>query len=73
MHAVVSEGLTMTTDKVRVYLSDTGSKQEVSADFVIKLEKIAAVFSHYVLIATVTYSYADAGGGLARQLLSWAK
>ena len=73
MHAVVSEGLTMTTDKVRVYLPDTGSKREVSADFVIKWEKIATVFSHYLLIATLTYSYVDTRGQSRKATLVLAK
>ena len=73
MRAVVSEGLTMTTDKATAYLSETGSKRGVSADFVIKWEKIAAAFSHHVLIATVTYSYADAGGRTRKATLVLGK
>ena len=73
MHAVVSEGLTMTTDKVRVYLSNIGSKREVSADFVIKWERIPTVFSHHVLIATLTYHYADAGGPTRKATLVLGK
>lgn len=52
----------MTTDEARTYLTGTGSKRGFAADFVIKWEKIPTVFSHHVLIATVTYPYADAGG-----------
>jgi hypothetical protein len=60
--AVVSEGLTMTTDRARAYLTGTGSKRRVAADFVIKWKRIPTVFSHHVLIVTVTYPCADAGG-----------
>ena len=69
MHAVVSDGLIMTTDNARAHLCDTGSKRGVAADFVIKWEKILTVFSHHVLIATVTYPYADAGGATRKATL----
>ena len=62
MHAVVSEGLTMTMDRARAYLTSTGSKRRVAADFVIKWERIPTVFNHHVLIVSVTYPYADVGG-----------
>ena len=62
MHAVVSEGLTMTMDRTRAYLTSTGSKRRVAADLVIKWERIPTVFNHHVLIVTVTYPCADAGG-----------
>ena len=52
----------MTTDKAKAELSDVGSKPRIAADYVLKWEKIATVFSHYLLIATVTYSYVDTGG-----------
>jgi hypothetical protein len=63
----------MTTDKARVYFSDTGSKRRIAADYVIKWEKTATVFSHHVLIATVTYPYADAGGPTRKTTLVLGK
>ncbi|MGZ4848434.1 MAG: hypothetical protein ACXV2D_02915 [Halobacteriota archaeon] len=62
MHAVVSEGLTMTTDNTRAPPSCTGSRRGVPADFVIKWERFPTVFGHHVLVATVAYPYADAAG-----------
>jgi hypothetical protein len=61
VRAVVSGELTMTTDNSRAHPSNTGSRRGVTADFVIKWESIPTVFSHHVLIATVTYTCADAG------------
>jgi hypothetical protein len=73
VHAVVSEGLTMTTDNTRAPLSNTGSRRGVAADFVIKWEKIPTVFSHHVLVATVAYPYADAGGRTRKATLVLGK
>jgi len=63
----------MTTDKARAYLSETGSKRRIVAEYVIKWEKTATVFSHHVLIATVTYPYADAGGPTRKTTLVLGK
>ena len=35
---------------------------EVPHDYIIEWKKIATVFSHDLLVATLVYSYADAGG-----------
>jgi len=73
VRAVVSEELTMTTDKAKAELSDISSKRRIAADYVIKWEKIATVFSHYLLIATVTYPYVDTGGQSRKATLVLAK
>jgi hypothetical protein len=63
----------MTIDKAGAYLSDTDSKGGIAAEFIIKWEKIATVFGHHVLIAAVTYSYADAGGRTRKATLILGK
>jgi hypothetical protein len=63
----------MTTDEARADRTGTGSKQGVAADFVIKWERIPTVFSHHVLIATLTYHYADAGGPTRKATLVLGK
>jgi hypothetical protein len=73
VHAVVSEGLTMTADKARTNLPETDSKRGNTANFVIKWEKIPTVFSHHVLIATVVYPYADPEGQTRKATLVLGK
>jgi len=63
----------MTTDKARAYLSETGSKRRIVAEYVIKWEKTATVFSHHMLIALLTYPYANAGGRVRKATLVLGK
>ena len=63
----------MTTDEARTYLTGAGSKRGFAADFVIKWERIPTVFSHHVLIVTVTYPYANAGGPTRKATLVLGK
>jgi hypothetical protein len=54
----------MTPDEVGAQLSEKspGMGKGAPPDYVIEWKKIATVFSHDLLVATLVYSYADAGG-----------
>lgn len=65
----------MTPDKVGAQLSEKGPGMGKGAppDYVIEWKKIATVFSHDLLAATLVYSYGDAGGRTRKATLVLGK
>ncbi|MFZ0925357.1 MAG: hypothetical protein WCE82_07800 [Halobacteriota archaeon] len=65
----------MTRDGVGAQLSETGPRvgKGVPPDYVIEWKKIGTVFSHNLLVATLVYPYADAGGRTRKATLVLGK
>ena len=65
----------MTPDEVGAQLSESGSgmRKETPPDYVIDWKKIATVFNHNLLVATLSYAYSDAGGQTRKATLVLAK
>jgi hypothetical protein len=65
----------MTPDDGGAQLSENGSGMRKGAppDFVIEWKKIATVFNHNLLVATLVYAYSDAGGRPRKATLVLAK
>jgi hypothetical protein len=65
----------MTPDEAGAQLSEKGPGMGKGgpADYVIKWKKIATVFSHNLLVATLVYPYADAGGRTRKATLVLGK
>ena len=66
---------TMTRDEAGAQLLENGSvgKAAASPDYVIEWKKIATVFSHDLLVATLVYPYADASGRTRKAALVLGK
>ncbi len=65
----------MTPDEVDAQLSENGSGMGNGAppDYVIEWKKIATIFNHNLLVATLVYAYSDAGGRTRKATLVLAK
>ncbi|MGD0172542.1 MAG: hypothetical protein ABSB81_10555 [Halobacteriota archaeon] len=65
----------MTPDEVGAQLSEnsSGMRRGAPPDYVIEWKKIATVFNHNLLVATLVYAYSDAGGRTRKATLVLAK
>lgn len=65
----------MTPDEVGAQLSESGSgmRKGTPPDYVIDWKKIATVFNHNLLVATLSYAYSDAGGRTRKATLVLSK
>lgn len=65
----------MTPDEGGAQLSENGSwmREGAPPNFVIEWKKIATVFNHNLLVATLVYAYSDAGGRTRKANLVLAK
>ncbi len=65
----------MTPDEVGAQLSEScsGMRKGAPPDYVIDWKKIATVFNHNLLVATLSYAYSDAEGRTRKATLVLAK
>jgi hypothetical protein len=73
--AIDSKGGIITPDETGAQLSENGPEMGKGGppNYVIKWKKIATVFSHNLLVATLVYPYADAGGRTRKATLVLGK